>query len=190
MADEATIRNLLANGKEVYSVLVEEWSRRFDIGIDICHDRIKNLQEIIMALEYQLAEGLITDKTTQELYKCLAREVGYIPISGTSVYFGYLDVSAVLTPSQIEASTNKVTIATGLEYTLNLDLSPTLKYVWIAESTAEPLKLQWKDVVFTLNTGNIGTAEDLFGLPATSGGYRFYITEYKTIFTNPIKFIK
>ena len=186
MATLQEIGILLSKGKQYYSNIVSVWVAGLEIGVDLCHDKIKSLRETILALQYQFDSSLV-DKTSDQLYSCLERQIGYTtPELPLTAYFGFLDTKTVLSKSAIESS-NSTNYGEGSAYTLHLEVNQTLKYVWFAELLTEPVKTDWQDTLNAFNKGLIGTSDDLFGATQTVDIYRYYITNYKTIFSNPIQ---
>jgi len=187
MVDINQLNADIVRGNQYYSNLVADILQDKSYGIKDCIEE-KPLYNILLALQFELLQDEPNDDVLQNLQNCLIKIIGESDDTNyATVYYGFLDTKTILSPSNIILGTG-VQIESQLEYTLNLNDSLDYKYVWIAEPLTEPLKGQWKDTVNNLNKGYIGTDQDLFNTPTTSGSFRVYITEYKTIFANPILF--
>lgn len=175
----------IARGYIYYSDLMANILEDKAYGIDNCIDE-KPLYNILLALKFELLQEEPRDEVLASLQDCLIRIIGEGDMTQyATVYYGFLDTKTILSPEDIILNTG-VQIVSQLDYIVNLNDSQQYKYVWVAEPVTEPLKGKWEDTVTDLNKGNIGTDQDLFGIPQMSGNFRVYITEYKTIFSNPI----
>ncbi len=106
-----------------------------------------------------------------------------------TMYWGWKDDQDLLDETTIEASPNFQNILPPEDYICSFaggDETP--QYLWFAEPLICDAKTKWQDTIQIINNGSIGTDQDLFGATQTSGGYRFYITEYQTQQSNPIQF--
>jgi len=104
------------------------------------------------------------------------------------IYYGIKFTDEPLTEAEIIAS-SFITIVVGSDYTLPINSSSSVGYVWIAENSTQPIKVKWQDTVVTTNNGDIGSPEDLFEF-YLEGDYRIYETPYATQFDYPVRFIK
>lgn len=188
MVDIDQLNADIVRGYAYYSNLIAGILQDKSYGIKDCIDE-KPLYSILLALKFELLQDDPRDEILQNLQNCLIKIIGEDdPITYADIYYGFLDTKTILSPENIILGTG-AQIVSQLDYIVNLNDSQDYKYVWVAEPVTEPSKGQWEDTVNNLNKGNIGTDQDLFGIPQTSGNFRVYITEYKTIFSNPILFI-
>ena len=188
MIDITKLNDDIARGYLYYSDLIYNILINKSYGINTCINE-KPLYHILLALKYELLQDIPNNEVLEQLQICLLNIIGEESIINNSiVYYGFLDTKTILSQSDIITQGISSSIVSQLSYVINLNSSQDYKYVWVAELLTEPLKTTWEDTVNNLNRGNIGTDQDLFSIPQISGLYRVYITEYKTIFSNPIEF--
>jgi len=93
-------------------------------------------------------------------------------------YFGDLATKQTISEAQIEIG-NQVTFTPNGNVTAPYSVS-TLRFLWFAIPSGQPIKNYYQDVANPLNNGYMGTEDDLFGAPVTVGQYDYYITNYLT----------
>jgi hypothetical protein len=113
------------------------------------------------------------------------------PVSGielmNNVYYGVSSTNEILTGAEIISGTPK-SIQANENYIINFG-NLVSQYSWFAEDIGQPIKTKYQDVNNTANAGNMLSSNDLFNAPITVDGFRFYITNYKTILSHNFKFI-
>ena len=93
-------------------------------------------------------------------------------------YFGDLATKQTLNESQIEIG-SQVTFTPNGNVTVPYSV-PTLRFLWFAIPSGQPVKNYYIDLANSLNQGSMGTEDDLYGAPVTVGAYDYYITNYLT----------
>jgi len=93
-------------------------------------------------------------------------------------YFGDLATKQTISEAQIEIG-SQVTFTPNGNVTVPYSV-PTLRFLWFAIPSGQPIKNYYQDVANPLNNGYMGTEDDLFGAPVTVGQYDYYITNYLT----------
>jgi len=111
-----------------------------------------------------------------------------IPIDNTTyVYYGFKSTSELPTQSEI-LSASRILINVLSNYEISFASASEPSFLWVAQETSEPTKNRWADAYVSLNNGNIGSEEDLFGYHTTISQFDFIQTNYKTEQANPIIF--
>lgn len=188
MATPIQIAADLIRGKAYFSQLNSENIENLfkgcgcgDSELSVC------LARIVKALQYRVDQS-IYDEITDGLYTKMMLIIGdFVAPVQKKFYYTMKATSTPLTESQILALPF-ILAASGSNPVIPFDpLSPP-QYGFMAELSTEPLKTKWQDTLEPLNKGDIGTSDDLFGLPLIVNTLRAYQTEYPTNFSNPIQF--
>lgn len=183
----------LAKGWAFLSDLYQIRTQQLIDGCVNCSTDFKDrFQRVLLALHYRTGLNVF-DEYTEDLYQEMMRLFGEssstppVPVPKQKIYFGYKSSNIPLTIEQIEASSFREVSVNG-PYTINFGTQAQPLFPWFAEPLSQPVKKEWIDTVVSFNRGNIGTADDLFNAPIVIGNVRFYVSNYETIFENPIQF--
>lgn len=111
-------------------------------------------------------------------------------LSQVVAYYGFKNNNTVLTYSQIVAGSTKAFADQG-SVLISYEVT-TPSYLWFAIPVSQPDKNYYTDPTDPLNQAYIGTEETLFGAATVVTGstnYKFYITNYQTVYSkpNPVK---
>lgn len=189
MTDPQVILDDIIRGKSFLTNLVHNEIFADQVGVSKgnCDVDANCLLYILKALEYRTEQDLY-DKITEKLYRDLILIIGkYIAPILSLFYYGVKSTPDPITQSQILASSFVLGLS-GSNPIIPFPFTETPQYPWMAEVSNQPLKTKWQDTVIEFNNGLIGTSDDLFGVPVTSGIFRLYDVEYATQFQYPIQF--
>lgn len=130
------------------------------------------------------------------VFKLTATNIGNVRSDNVSIVvaaqidYVFSGIKADITPlseASIQIGT-QTPITANTNYNINFGSFGSPQFAWFAELATEPIKTVWTDTTNPLNTGGIGGGGNLFGTPVLVGVYRFYITNYATIISNPFIF--